>query len=95
MKNLLVLFIFLFLGTQLFAQATPSEKNASLTALREGFNLDSIAGQGSDVLKILNLLHWVHDLIPHDGMHGNPEVKNAMSTLEVCKKENSGVNGSS
>jgi len=60
--------------------------------LREGFKLDSIAGQGSDVLKILNLLHWVHDLVPHDGMHGNPEVKNAMSMLEVCKKENRGLN---
>jgi hypothetical protein len=66
--------------------------NANLTALREGFKLDSIAGQGSDVLKILNLLHWVHDLVPHDGMHGNPEVKNAMSMLEVCKKDNRGLN---
>jgi hypothetical protein len=66
--------------------------NANLTALREGFKLDSIAGQGSDVLKIMNLLRWVHDLVPHDGMHGNPEVKNAMNMLEVCKKENRGLN---
>jgi hypothetical protein len=66
--------------------------NANLTALREGFNLDSIAGQGSDVLQILNLMHWVHDLVPHDGMNGNPEVKNALSMLEVCKKENRGLN---
>jgi hypothetical protein len=66
--------------------------NANLTALRKGFNLDSIAGQGSDVLQILNLMHWVHDLVPHDGMNGNPEVKNALSMLEVCKKENRGLN---
>jgi hypothetical protein len=66
--------------------------NANLTALRIGFNLDSIAGQGSDVLQILNLMHWVHDLVPHDGMNGNPEVKNALSMLDVCKKENRGLN---
>ena len=66
--------------------------NANLTALRKGFNLDSIAGQGSDVLQILNLMHWVHDVVPHDGMNGNPEVKNALSMLDVCKKENRGLN---
>ena len=66
--------------------------NANLTALRKGFNLDSIAGQGSDVLQILNLMHWIHDLVPHDGMNGNPEVKNALSMLDVCKKENRGLN---
>lgn len=66
--------------------------NPNLVELRKGFNLDSIAGQGTDVLKILNLMHWVHDLVPHDGMNGNPEVKNAMSMLEVCKKESRGLN---
>ena len=66
--------------------------NHNLVELRKGFNLDSIAGQGTDVLKILNLMHWVHDLVPHDGMNGNPEVKNAMSMLEVCKKESRGLN---
>jgi hypothetical protein len=64
----------------------------NLAALRKGFNLDSIAGQGSDVLQILNLMHWIHDLVPHDGMNGNPEVKNAMSMLEVCKKDSRGLN---
>ena len=66
--------------------------NPNLVALRKGFNLDSIAGQGTDVLKILNLLQWIHDLVPHDGMNGNPEVKNAMSMINVCKKDNRGLN---
>jgi hypothetical protein len=66
--------------------------NPNLVALRKGFNLDSIAGQGSDVLQILNLMHWIHDLVPHDGMIGNPEVKNAMSMINVCKKDNRGLN---
>jgi hypothetical protein len=69
-----------------------SSDNTNLVALRKGFNLDSIAGNGSDVLKIINLMHWIHDLVPHDGMNGNPEVKNALSMLEVCKKDKRGLN---
>ena len=69
-----------------------SSDNPNLMALRKGFNLDSIAGQGNDVLKILNLLHWVHNLVPHDGNHDNPEVKNALSMINVCKKDGRGLN---
>ena len=69
-----------------------SSDNPNLMAIRKGFNLDSIAGQGNDVLKILNLLHWVHNLIPHDGNHDNPEVKNALSMINVCKKDDRGLN---
>ena len=68
------------------------KENPNLVALRKGFNLDSIAGKGNQTLKILNLLHWVHDLIPHDGNHENPVVKNAMSMINQCKKEDRGLN---
>ena len=44
-----------------------SADNADLKALRTGFKLDSIAGTGNEVSKIINLLHWIHYLIPHDG----------------------------
>ena len=73
-----------------FTYQDPS--NTNLIALRKGFNLDSIAGTGNDVTKILNLLHWVHNLIPHDGNHDNPTVKNAMSMIAQCKRENRGLN---
>lgn len=69
----------------------PSD-NPNLTALRKSFNLDSIAGQGTDVLKILNLLRWIHNLIPHDGNHENPAVKNALSMIAECKRDNRGLN---
>lgn len=69
-----------------------SADNPNLTALRKGFNLDSIAGTGNDITKILNLLHWIHNLVPHDGSNGNPEIKNAMSMIAVCKKEKRGLN---
>lgn len=67
-------------------------EDVNLVALRKGFNLDSIAGEGSEVLKVINLMHWIHVLIPHDGNHANPQVKNAMSMIEVCKKEKRGLN---
>ena len=66
--------------------------DSNLTALRTGFKLDSIAGTGNEVLKIINLLHWIHYLIPHDGNHGNPEVNNAMSMIKVCKTDHRGLN---
>ena len=67
------------------------QSNPNLVALRKGFNLDSIAGYGNDVSKILNLLHWIHNLIPHDGNHENPTIKNAISMIAQCKKEDRGL----
>lgn len=64
----------------------------NLTALRKAFNLDSIAGSGNEVSRILNLLHWIHNLVPHNGSIENPAVKNAMSMIAVCKKEKRGLN---
>ena len=69
-----------------------SQDDPNLVALRTGFKLDSIAGGGNEVSKILSLLHWVHNLIPHDGNHDNPVVKNALSMIAECKKENRGLN---
>lgn len=63
-----------------------------LVALRTGFKLDSIAGSGNEISKILNLCHWIHELIPHDGQHENPQVRNAMSMIAVCKNDQRGLN---
>jgi len=41
---------------------------------------------------VLALMHWLHNLVPHDGQHENPVVKNALSMIAVCKKENRGLN---
>ena len=65
---------------------------AELRTLRKALNLDSIAGQGTEILKIINLMHWIHDLIPHDGNHDNPIVKNAMSMIRECKAGDRGLN---
>jgi len=64
----------------------------NLVALRNEFRLDSIAGKGNEVSKILNLLHWVHKVIPHDGDSSNPQILNAMHLLSVCNNEGRGLN---
>ncbi|WP_295652461.1 hypothetical protein [uncultured Mucilaginibacter sp.] len=63
-----------------------------LVALRKAFNLDSIAGKGNEVSQIINMLHWIHYLVPHDGQHDNPVIKNAMSMIAECKRDNRGLN---
>ena len=69
-----------------------SSDNPNLVRIRKELKLDSIAGTGSELSKILNLMHWLHYLIPHDGMNGNPEVMNALNMIAVCKKEGRGLN---
>lgn len=64
----------------------------NLMALKTEFKLDSIAGSGNDISKVLNLLHWIHNLIPHDGNHENPTVRNAMSMIKQCQQQGRGLN---
>jgi len=66
--------------------------DSNLTALRTGLHLDSTAGGGDDVTRVLHLMHWMHDLIPHDGSKGNPAVKNAMSMIAVCRQTHGTLN---
>ncbi|NML67566.1 transglutaminase domain-containing protein [Hymenobacter sp. RP-2-7] len=63
-----------------------------LAALRQRYKLDSVAGQQSDVARFINLLHWVHNQVPHDGQHGNPASRNAQDLLTVCQRDKRGLN---
>ncbi len=65
-----------------------SKDNPNLVRIRQELKLDSIAGQGNEVSRILNLLHWVHNTIRHDGSSNNPTLKNALALIAVCKNEN-------
>lgn len=73
-----------------FTYMNPNDSN--LVRIREYFNLDSIAGSGNEISKIKNLLAWVHDIVRHDGNSYNPTKKNAIAIVELCRKENRGVN---
>ena len=63
-----------------------------LVALRQQYRLDSIAGAGTDVSQVINLMHWVHARIPHDGTSANPALRNAQDLLAVCRQERRGLN---
>ncbi|MNK69694.1 Transglutaminase-like superfamily protein [compost metagenome] len=67
-------------------------ENPNLMKIRKDLKLDSIAGTGSETSQILNLLHWVHKIIRHDGASYNPAVKNAIDLIKICKTENRGLN---
>ena len=69
-----------------------SGDNPALVAFRKEYRLDSVAGDGNEILKMINLMHWVHGLIPHDGNHANPQIKNAMALINICKREQRGLN---
>ena len=69
-----------------------SSENPNLVKIRKELKLDSIAGKGSELNKIFNLLHWVHNSVRHDGSSNNPSQKNAIDLISVCKKEKRGVN---
>ena len=69
-----------------------SKKNKHLKELREKYKLDSIIGNGNDVSKLINLMNWLHNTVPHNGSDGNPKIKNADDMLSVCSIENRGLN---
>lgn len=70
-----------------------SMDNPNLVKIRKELKLDSIAGTGNEISKIINLMHWVHAIIRHDGSAPtNPTSKNAIDIIKVCKTENRGVN---
>lgn len=69
-----------------------AKDNPNLVKIRKDFKLDSIAGEGNEVSQILNLLHWVHNIVRHDGGSNNPTLKNAIDLIKVCQTEKRGIN---
>ena len=69
-----------------------SQDNPNLKKIRSDLKLDSIAGNGNELSQIFNLMHWVHNMVKHDGSSNNPTLKNAIDLIRTCKVENRGVN---
>lgn len=68
------------------------QNDPNLVRIRQSLKLDSIAGTGNEISKILNLMHWVHYVVRHDGSSNNPDSKNALDLINVCRTEKRGVN---
>jgi len=69
-----------------------SKDNPNLVRIRQEFKLDSVVGKGNEISKILNLMHWVHNIVRHDGSSSNPTLRNAIDLINVCRTEKRGVN---
>jgi len=63
-----------------------------LKRIKENFNLDSIAGNGNEISKLLNVMNWVHNIVKHDGSSSNPVLKNAIDLVKICRTENRTAN---
>lgn len=59
-----------------------SASDPHLTELRETFNLDSVAGKGSDVTRAIRLLNWMHNMVPHQDV-ANLKVLNAKNIIDT------------
>jgi len=79
-------------GFPKFEYSSPDDTN--LVKLREMYNLDSVAGDGGEISKIINLMNWAHTIVVHDGTGNpvNPNPRNAINIIRQCKKEKRGVN---
>lgn len=69
-----------------------SKENTDLIRLKEGWKLEEIAGKGSDVFRVLNLLHWASKVVLHDGSAGMQGPMNACNLLEQCANGKQGLN---
>jgi hypothetical protein len=68
-----------------------SKEDSNLVKTKFDLKLDSIAGQGNEISRILNILHWVHFVVWHDGEASNPTSKNALDLISYCKKQSRGM----
>ena len=68
-----------------------SENDKGLNDLREKYKLDSVAGNGDEISKIINLMGWVHNTVRHSNGTYPPD-RHADAMIEFCKIENRGGN---
>ena len=68
------------------------DESMNLRKVRDYFKLDSVAGQGDELSKIINLLHFAHDNIRHDGSNQAFAELDAIDLYNYYKTTGRGVN---
>lgn len=68
------------------------KESFNLKMVREYFKLDSVAGNGDELSKIINLLHFAHDNIRHDGGNRAFAEMDAIDLYNYHKTTGRGVN---
>jgi hypothetical protein len=73
-------------------QYQSSNDDPALPEMRQRLKLDSIGGFGNEVSRLINIMHWVHNAIRHDGTtETGITVMNANNILETVKKKRIGI----
>jgi hypothetical protein len=73
-----------------FQYADPTDDN--LKRLREKFDLDSVAGKGSETDRIINLTRWVYQLTGHANNPEFPKELNAFTLIHLATVEDKTIN---
>lgn len=69
-----------------------SNDDPALPSIRQRLKLDSIGGFGNEVSRLINIMHWVHNSIRHDGTTETGIVNfNANSILQIVKEKRIGI----
>ena len=68
------------------------KESKNLRMVRDYFKLDSVAGQGDELSTIINLLHFAHDNIRHDGGNQAFAELDAIDLYNYYKTTGKGVN---
>jgi hypothetical protein len=73
-------------------QYQSSNDDPALPVLRQRLQLDSIGGFGNEVSRLINILHWVHNNIRHNGTEETGIVSlNANNILATVKNKGIGI----
>ena len=67
-------------------------QNGHLQDVKTYFKLDSIAGNGDEISKILNIMYWIHNNIKHDGNNYALAEFNSIDLYHYHKATGKGIN---
>jgi hypothetical protein len=62
-------------------------RDENLTKLRDRYDLDSVAGKGPEIERMVNLMKWVHQITSHARNPTAPKELNALNLIDLCKSE--------
>ncbi|MCD8171886.1 MAG: transglutaminase-like domain-containing protein [Alistipes sp.] len=63
-----------------------------LTSVRRELDLLAVAGSGDELSRIVNILDWVHNTVPHNGARNYRGEPNALAIYQYNKETGNGVN---
>jgi hypothetical protein len=73
-----------------FHYAEPTDEN--LKRLRDQYDLEAVAGQGSEIDRIINLMSWVYRLAEHANEPAIPTERNAFAFIHMAQAEHKQIN---